>query len=132
MKLLRKNTDYAIKALVSLAKKSGGYVSALDIANEQNIPYQFLRRILQDLIKNGFVASKKGANGGVKIIKNAKDIKVVDLIEIFQGNIEPCSCMLNYNLCENREECVLRGELEKIEVILKNEFAKLTIHKFLS
>lgn len=61
MKVLTKNTDYAVRALISLGMKSGGWTSARAIADEQTIPYQFLRRILQELIRNGLVESKEGA-----------------------------------------------------------------------
>ena len=54
MKVLTKNTDYAIRALMVLAKDRNNFLSAKKISIGQNIPYQFLRRILQGLIKNGY------------------------------------------------------------------------------
>ena len=40
MKLITKNTDYAIRALMVLAKHKGEYVSAREIAGEEKLPYQ--------------------------------------------------------------------------------------------
>ena len=53
MKVLTKNTDYAIRALLALEAQKGSYVSAKSIATGHDIPYQFLRRLLQEMIRHG-------------------------------------------------------------------------------
>ena len=52
MKVLTKNTDYAIRALLALEAQKGSYVSAKSIATGHDIPYQFLRRLLQEMIRH--------------------------------------------------------------------------------
>ena len=127
MKLLTKNTDYAVRALVGLAMSREGYVSARQMSREQSIPYQYLRRILQELIRNGLAESKEGANGGVKLTAEPGKISIVDVINIFQGQIELSDCMFRKNICANRQSCVLRKEIKNIENIVTQEFGKLTI-----
>jgi len=127
MKLLNKNTDYAIRALLTLASSNKEYIPASIISKEQDIPYQFLRSILQKLIKHEIIVSKEGINGGFKLIKEPNDIKVSDLINIFQGNLEISACMFRKKLCSNRNTCVLKNEIDRISNILILEFNKLTI-----
>ncbi|MCK4914394.1 MAG: Rrf2 family transcriptional regulator [Planctomycetes bacterium] len=134
MKLLTKNTDYAVRALVTLAGEEGGkseFVSIRKIAEKQKIPYQYLRNIVQILIKNKLVKSKEGATGGVKLNKRPDKIKMTDLINIFQGDIQLSECMFRKKICHNRKTCPLRKEIKGIEKIVKNEFAKLTIQKLI-
>jgi Rrf2 family protein len=131
MKLLTKNTDYAIRALLVLAKEPSQYLSARMIAREQKMPYQFLRTIMQKLIKNKLVVSKEGVSGGFKIKKDPKKIKITDIIYIFQGNIELSECLFRKKICHNRENCALRKEIKRIELLVGNEFSKLTIYKLL-
>ena len=131
MKLLTKNTDYAIRALLVLAKERDSYLSARDISKIQGIPYQFLRRILQKLIKNGLVKSREGGGGGFKINKNPNAIGVIDIIRIFQGNIQFAECMFRKQLCGNRATCVLRKEIKRIEKLVQREFKGIAISKLL-
>ena len=127
MQLLTKQTDYAIRVLIYLALNKNGFVGASKISERERIPYQFLRRILQILSKKNLVESKKGVAGGVKIKTDANNIPIIDIIKHFQGDIELSSCMFRRKLCENRNECVLRTRLRKIEAIITQQFENITI-----
>jgi Rrf2 family protein len=131
MKVLTKHTDYAVRALISLGMKSGSWVSAKAVSAEQAIPYQFLRRILQELIKKGLVLSKEGAGGGVMLGKDPDTIRVRDVIEIFQGQVQVSECMFRKQLCSNRANCVLRHEIMRIEQLVNDEFSKVTVGKLI-
>jgi Rrf2 family protein len=132
MKVLTKQSDYAIRALLALGSRNGTYISAKTISEEQDIPYQFLRRLLQDLIRTGLVVSKEGAGGGVKLGKEPQEIQVRDIIEIFQGRVQVSECMFRKQLCARRASCVLRHEIMRIEQMVNEEFAKVTIGKLLN
>ena len=131
MKLLTKETDYAIRATMNLARHHDGLVSSRDISKHEGIPLQFLRRILQSLIKGGLVQSKEGANGGVSLKADPGDIRIADLIRLFQGNIQLTECMFRKKLCSNRKSCVLRKRIKRIEDMVTREFESLTIRDLL-
>jgi len=127
MKVLTKHTDYATRALIALSRDKDTYVSVRTIAESQRIPYQFLRRILQQLAKSGLVKSREGAGGGVRLSVNPSKIRIIDVIQIFQGDVELSECKFRKKNCENRETCVLRREIKRIENLVKSEFEQLTI-----
>ncbi|MBF0494021.1 MAG: Rrf2 family transcriptional regulator [Candidatus Omnitrophica bacterium] len=127
MQLLTKNTDYAVRALIVLAAHEGDYVSARAISAAQNIPYEFLRKILQTLIKQKFVVSKEGKTGGVKLGNSPSEIKLEDVIRAFQGEVRFSECMFRERLCANRAECALRHKITKIEQKVVKEFKGITI-----
>ncbi len=131
MKVLTKKTDYAIRALLMLGAKRGSYVSAKSIAAEQDMPYQFLRGVLQEMIRHGLIVSKEGVQGGFMMEKDADDIGVRQLIEIFQGRVQVSECMFRKQICANRSRCVLRHEIMRIEQVVSNEFEQVTIGKLL-
>ena len=131
MKVLTKNTDYAIRALIVLALNRGMYISTREISREQNIPYQYLRRILQRLVREDLVESKEGAGGGVRLLAAPAKIRIVDVIQIFQGTIELSDCMFRKKICANRSTCVLRHEIKRIERLVTAEFERLTIRKLM-
>lgn len=131
MKVLTKNTDYAIRALLALAARKGSYVSARSIATEHDIPYQFLRGLLQEMIRHDLIVSKEGVQGGFMMKKDPDNISVTQLIEIFQGKVQMSECMFRKQICGNRARCVLRHEIMRIEQVVQSEFEKVTIGKLM-
>jgi Rrf2 family transcriptional regulator, cysteine metabolism repressor len=127
MKLITKNTDYAVRALVHLANHPGGVIPASRIALEENIPEKFLRRLLRELIKKGYLVSKEGKGGGVALNKNPKDIRVIELMKIFQGDFQISQCMFRKDICPNRKSCVLRSKVREIEKGLEKKFGEISI-----
>lgn len=131
MRLITKNTDYAIRALLSLAKNKDKLISSSLIARQERIPLAFLRGILQRLIKRGIIVSKEGVSGGVRLAKKPSHIRVSDLIRMFQGDIELTQCLFRKRICSNRPECILRKNIKVIEVKLIREFDKISIASLL-
>ncbi len=127
MKILTKQSDYAIRALIELARAGEDFLSSREISKRQNIPYHFLRRIMGDLIKSGMVESREGAGGGMKLGSEPHSIKITEVMEIFQGRIELSDCMFRKKICENRKTCVLRKEIKRIEKVVADEFSRITI-----
>ena len=131
MKVLTKKTDYAIRALLMLGSKRDVYVSAKSISADQDIPYQFLRGLLQELIRHDLVVSKEGAQGGFMMKKEPDEIPIAQLIEVFQGKVQVSECMFRKQICANRARCVLRQEIMRIEEVVNREFDKVTIGKLI-
>ncbi len=127
MQLLTKHTDYALRALIMLADHQDTYLSARRIADEQEIPYQFLRGLLQGLAREGLILSREGAHGGVKLNRDPESISVREVIELFQGRVELSECMFRKQLCANRSRCVLRHQIMRIEGMVSREFDRITI-----
>lgn len=131
MKLLTKSSDYAIRALVVLADNKGDFVSARKISKEQNIPYQFLRRIMQGLIQNKLVISREGIDGGFKISADPDKIGIKDIINIFQGDVRLAECVFRKKICTNRPECILRREINHVEKMVEKELGVITLSRLL-
>jgi len=126
MKLLTKETDYAIRAVMYVARRDG-FVSSRDIAGQEEIPLHFLRRILQNLVRVGIIESKEGVSGGVRLTSRPDAIRVADLVRIFQGRIQLSECMFRRKICSNRRTCVLRKRIQTIEEMVTEEFENMTI-----
>jgi Rrf2 family cysteine metabolism transcriptional repressor len=132
MKLLTKETDYAIRTLIELARKRENYLSARDIAKAQNMPYQYIRKILQVLIKENLVISREGGRGGFILKVRPDKIKVSDVIKLFQGNIQLMECMFRENVCSYRPTCILRKNIQRIEQMVIKEFGNITVSGLLA
>ncbi len=127
MKLLTKNTDYAVRALLKLCQDPKEFHAAKQIADDQDIPHEYLRKIFQPLIKEGLVESKSGGRGGVRLKADPAKIKLTDVIAVFQGQLQLSECMFQKRICPNRARCVLRKNIMRIEKLVTQEFGALTI-----
>jgi len=128
MTFFRKNTDYAVRVLVHLSmQERTDYISATVLAKELGLPLNFLRRICSTLIKAGILDAREGPRGGIRLVKNAAEITVLELIELFDGKPELSSCTFRKKLCPNRKTCVVRKRILAIEDIVTEELAAITI-----
>lgn len=126
MKLITKNSDYAIRALCAMIQGKR-FIATSSIARKEKIPLPYLHRIIDRLIKEDIVESKEGKNGGVRLKKNPSKINLAYIIRLFQGEIQISQCMFRKNSCPNIDVCVLRKRIKKIEKLLINELSKITI-----
>lgn len=113
--MLTQKTRYSMLAMVRLAKEYGkGILMINEIAESEKIPKRFLESILLELKKNGFLSSKLGKNGGYFLIKNPKDISLLEIVRLFEGSIAmlPCTSEKYYQSCEHCKDesiCSIRG-----------------------
>lgn len=127
MNFIARDTDYAIRALIFMAKTSKDVLTVDEIVKEEKLPERFLRRILQKLAKKGVLVSYKGSGGGFSFSKKPEDIKFTDIIKIFQGTIDLTNCLLQGKSCPNVKKCALRKGLKKIGRSLNKELESITI-----
>lgn len=131
MKLITKNTDYALRALSFLAGKDDKFISSRIISQQEKIPLQFLRRILRKLNEADIIIAREGIDGGVKLKARPEDIYFSEVMRIFQGNIQLADCMFRKRICYKRSACVLRKKIRQIEERLAGEFNKITIESLM-
>ena len=134
MKLITRDTDYAVRAICFIAcakNKSRGLVTAAELTRELKIPQPFLRKILQLLNKHGILHSYKGIGGGFVLGLRPEKIQLIDLIKIFQGRVELNECLFKKKICPNRGTCKLRGKINLIQEKVLDELAGITISDLL-
>lgn len=126
MKLLTRDTDYAVRALLAMAVRKS-IVAVSELVVELNIPRAFLRRILQRLTKAGILKSWKGKRGGFVLKRPPGDIRLANLMAIFQGPVRLNECLFKKRLCPNRNTCPLRSEINEIENFAVKKLQLITI-----
>ena len=127
MRLITRESDYGIAALVSLARRGGATSSAAELAAELRIPGAFLRRILQRLGRQGMIRSRKGVGGGFELAMHPKDILVGDIMTALQGPVHISDCALRKTICAMRSRCALRGKLGEVEKKLISELTGISV-----
>ena len=91
---------------VSAGEHTGGvsvgnnFVSISSVAKKNKISPKFLSQIAVDLKKAGIVTSREGVSGGYTLAKSAKEIRLLDVLKILDGEIVAGKCF------EDDHECV--------------------------
>ena len=121
MKLITRNTDYAVRALCCIAEQKQEVISADQLVKFLEMPRPFLRKILQTLNKEGLLNSSKGKGGGFALAVSPGKITLTDVMKIFQGPIRLNECKFKKSHCPYTSDCLLKKKIDEIEkeVIIK-------------
>ena len=78
-------SDYAVRALLSLASHEPDLVKVDVVVAEQGLPRKFVEAILGELRRGGLVRSQRGAEGGYALAKPAAEITIASVIREVDG-----------------------------------------------
>jgi Rrf2 family protein len=105
---LTRAAEYAIRCILYLAKKGPGELaSRKDIAEHAEIPPPFLAKIAQDLARAGLIEIRQGARGGFILLKDPKDITLLEVVETMIGEIYLNDCVARPNSCNALAACAV-------------------------
>jgi Rrf2 family protein len=80
-------SDYAIRTLLELAADPGVPKTCEAVAEIQQIPYRFLKSVLQELRRAGLVVGQRGCEGGYWLARDAAGITVADVVQAVDGEV---------------------------------------------
>jgi Rrf2 family protein len=132
MKLITRDTDYAINALYFIAENKDRFYTVTELVERLNIPRAFLRKILQILNRKGIVKSFRGKGGGFRLNISPEKIFLMEIMDIFQGKFRLNECILNKKVCPRIETCTLKKKLDEIEKSVRTELKSINIGTLLN
>lgn len=86
--MISTKSKYGIRALLYMgSKESKQKISIKEIAEDENISGRYLEQIFSVLKQGNILKSVKGASGGYIFAKELKNIKIKELIELFEKDV---------------------------------------------
>lgn len=79
--MLSQTVEYALRAIVYLAKRSEISCRTSEIAEITKVPPAYLSKVLQALRKSGIVASQRGIGGGVTLDRDPKELTILEVVQ---------------------------------------------------
>lgn len=120
--------EYGVLGLMCLARRPLGSVVMIDeVSREEQIPKSFAAKIFQSLVRAGLVRSNRGTGGGFTLVKDPRQITVLEVIEAIEGKIAFQRCMTEPNACEHAGGCALCGLFEEAQDRVKDTFSRTTL-----
>ncbi|SFV54270.1 Rrf2 family transcriptional regulator [hydrothermal vent metagenome] len=120
---LSNTSQYAVRILSYIANhKEKTLFSATDLSNQLSIPYKFLTKIMTELVKRDLIESIRGRDGGFRLKKDAKEIKVDDILTIFNDSIKDEECILGIGFCNGKCKCALHDQWMEPKLLMQKMF----------
>jgi FeS assembly SUF system regulator len=111
---ISKLTDYAILVMVELCMAGGTVLSAQAMGQRLGLESPTVSKVLKLLARAGLVQSRRGANGGYSVDRDAGNISVAEIIAAIEGPIAMTECSVEVGLCSQEDNCGLRGNWQRI------------------
>jgi Rrf2 family iron-sulfur cluster assembly transcriptional regulator len=123
-----KSCQIATRALILLALNTTGRpITVATLNSILHIGPAYLTKILQSLTQNGILTSTKGTNGGVQLRKDAHEISMKDIVDIFDGNDLFETCALGIPTCTKETPCAFHYKWASIRDEINGAFAHTSI-----
>jgi len=105
---ITRQADYAVRAVLYLARNGDQRTATSMIAEKQRIPPSFLAKIVSQLSIAGLLHTSRGARGGVSLARAPQEITLLEVIEAIDGPIQLNECVGDSGACSFDDDCPLR------------------------
>jgi len=123
--MLSKSAEYALRAVVWLARQPGTAKSAEQLANVTKVPRRYLHRVLQDLVRAGLVRSQPGPGGGYSLRCQPDRVTILDVVNAVAPLERIHACPLG--LPAHTQLCALHAELDSAIGSVEQAFRRVTL-----
>jgi Rrf2 family protein len=132
--MLSSTCKYGIRAVTYIASKSKnkGKIGIKQISEDLNLPTPFLAKILQLLAKQKILSSSKGPHGGFSLLKDPRNITLLDIVMTIDGSDPFDNCIIHNGSCKSVDDekliCPIHDDYARIRANLIKLFSKKTIY----
>ena len=124
---LSKTSEYALRILIFMAKEPEKLYTAKQLIEELKVSDKYLRRLMTDLSKSGFIRSVQGREGGYTFIKSINEIFLFDVIDSVEGMDKLNGCVLGFEKCSCTNPCAMHEIWQHVRAELNKVFRETTL-----
>ena len=127
MIILSKLADYGVIVASHLAAHPERQITAGALAAETRLPRATVAKILKILAHGGVVAGARGAQGGYRLAREAREISVADVVAAVDGRIGVTQCSIHEPSCERTAFCPTRPHWKRVNEIVGTALAAVSL-----
>ena len=102
---LTRRGDYAVRAMLALARPEARQLTAATLADATAIPAGYVPQVMGDLVRAGLVANRRGRTGGYRLARPAAEVSLLDIVEAVEGDGRRRTCVLRGGPCRRDGAC---------------------------
>jgi Rrf2 family protein len=129
---INRQTDYAVRVILALAKRGeGARLSTGEIQIEMLIPPFLMVRIVARLARTGLLKTFPGRDGGLMLPRPPGQITLRDIVEAFEGPILLSQCLQvkGEDDCPFQMNCPVHLKWGRVQVAMLREMASITFEE---
>jgi len=131
--LLSKTADYALRALLVLARRDlGRPLSAEAIAEATGTPPNYTSKTLYALGRAGLLRSMRGPTGGFLLAKPAYEISIAEIVDVFADPPRTPRCLLGNRPCDSASPCSAHGHWTRVAAAARHPLVTTTLADLLA
>src|SRR3546814_6568697 len=90
---LTRYSDYAIRVLLHLGSQPGDRLSSIgDVARSYGISQNHLMKVVNDLVKAGYLESVRGRFGGIRLARPPESINIGEVVRHTEDGFDLVDC----------------------------------------
>ena len=124
---INKLTDYGTVVLAHLAKEPGSVCSAAEVAQATGIAVPTVSKLLKSLARAELVTSRRGANGGYQLARDARDISAASVIDALEGPVSITECSASDSQCDYEHVCDVGGAWQRINIAIRRALEDISL-----
>lgn len=118
-----------IHSLIVLAREKKA-INAIQLSEKIGSSKHHIGKVLQRLVKDGFLTSSRGPTGGFKIKKDPSSITIYDIYRSIEGEIEYGECPHENHVCPV-DMCIRDTIIKKMSMEFANYLKENTLQQYL-
>ena len=126
---LSEAASIALHGIILIAREKEG-LNVIKIAERTSTSKHHVAKVMQRLVKAGYLTSQRGPSGGFSLKKKAEDISFLELYEVIEGTIEISTCPMDKPICPF-DECIFKNVTSKLTLEFKNYLQEQTVDLYL-
>ena len=128
--MLSQTAEYALRAMVSLAGGEARARTALELAQQSKVPFDYLAKILNALSRAGLVSGQRGRGGGFQAVHPATELTVLHVVNAVDPLKRIRTCPLGLK-AHGTNLCPLHRKIDDAMLSVEEAFGSTTIASLL-
>lgn len=125
---LTRLADYGVVLMTNMAASRDSVRSAQSLAEATGVPLPTVSKLLSNFARSGLLQAVRGAKGGFRLARDAREISVADIIAVVDGPIALTQCLeAGASSCELEWLCPSRYAWGTINRAVQNALGELTV-----
>lgn len=124
---ISKMTDYGVLVLNNMVDAGAVKLTTDDLVRATKLSIPTIRRVMKALSDAGLVIAQRGAKGGYRLARSAGQIRILDVVQAFEGPISLTECTSEDVQCEIIDSCSLPNNWSGINQLLVRILANISL-----
>lgn len=124
---LTRRGDYAVRAMLALARDGATQHTAAGLAGSTDIPASYVPQVMGDLVRAGLVANRRGRRGGYRLGRAPSEISLLAIVEAVEGDGRRRTCVLRGGACRRDGACDVHEAFSAAQEALRHRLASVSL-----